>query len=120
MAKRGQYFPYRIKFRYPNEVKGTLVLMTPEDVARERDELLRRGATVETYKVHPNGIWDLKTKTTPDEWLDERAVSISRRALAEISDLLELMYEDHDSLEPDDLAILGRIGGLRAHLEAAR
>lgn len=51
MAKRGQFYPYRIKFRYPNQVDGTICLMNVADVNREGMALLRRGADIEVYAV---------------------------------------------------------------------
>ena len=119
MAKRGQRYPYRIKFRYPNDVKGTICLMTPDDVVRERDQLCGRGATVEIYKVYENGIWDQKATITPDEWLDERVVKISRRAAADIIETLDWMA-GHLLRSPLDADALARVEQLREHIEAGQ
>ncbi len=51
MAKRGQFYPYRVAFDYPNAGHGVIPLMTVEDVNREGMALLRRGASIEVHHV---------------------------------------------------------------------
>jgi len=51
MAKRGQFYPYRIKFAYPNGVKGTLVISNMPLVGIEARALLGRGADIDIYAV---------------------------------------------------------------------
>lgn len=51
MAKRGQFYPYRIKYGYPNGVKGCTALMSMDDVDREERGFLERGAHTEAFSV---------------------------------------------------------------------
>ncbi len=54
MAKRGQFFPYRIKYRYENpDTSGTVALTTPAQVGIRGKEFLRRGAVIKVYSVNP-------------------------------------------------------------------
>lgn len=73
MAKRGQFYPYRIKYRYTEpDISGTLVLMTPADVGREGKGLLRRGATIEVFTVdYPTQARKLVATMTPADLPDD-------------------------------------------------
>lgn len=73
MSKKGQFYPWRIGFSYPNNVQGVLVLMTPNQVNYNAQELLGRGADIEVSKIELNGAGEKPTrrvvkKITAAEW----------------------------------------------------
>jgi hypothetical protein len=53
MAKRGQRYPYRVVFEYPNGVKARNVAGSLVEAASETAGLLRRGAEVTLIEVNP-------------------------------------------------------------------
>lgn len=54
MAKKGQFYPYRVTFAYPNGIGGTNPVSTREGADLEADTLLRRGADVQIYMISPD------------------------------------------------------------------
>lgn len=62
MAKKGQTFPYRIRFHYPasersggKEIHATNVISNKDELVREAREFLKRGASIELGSRQQDG-----------------------------------------------------------------
>lgn len=51
MAKKGEFFPWRVIFRHPDGTGGRIPLSKVSDVLREGSALLYRGADIDIAKV---------------------------------------------------------------------
>lgn len=52
MAKKGEFFPWRIIFRYPDGIGGSRPMRSVDDVLRQGAALLYRGADIDISKVN--------------------------------------------------------------------
>lgn len=75
MAKKGQRYPYRVAYLYPNGIKGSIALMSASDVQREAQALEGRGAAVTVCDV-VESVTGARIKVPMDDWKTLLAVRV--------------------------------------------
>jgi hypothetical protein len=71
MAKRGQFFPYRILFQYPDRKQYTDVIKSQDELISKTKFFLLRGASVKLVSVDPDGSRRQFAQFTPGDIPDE-------------------------------------------------